>query len=93
MRDLKVMVARRVDIDIPPNEQQLIYGGKQMEDGKNLSDYPTLDHGATVFLVLRCCVRASRGKMFECSIPFSVSKADDPCVCDLLGKLSNPHAL
>lgn len=38
---------------IPNNEQYLIYGGKKLEEQKTLGDYPTLGHGATVFLVMR----------------------------------------
>ena len=38
---------------VPPNEQQLIFAGKRLDDDKTLGDYSTLGNRATVFLVLR----------------------------------------
>jgi ubiquitin C len=37
---------------IPPNQQRLIFGGNQLEDGKKLAEY-NVENGSTIFLVLR----------------------------------------
>ena len=53
-----------------------------MQDDKYLSDYPSLKHGSTVFLVLRLPGGAT-GKEFgdvERPIPPDVSKTDEPCL-------------
>ena len=51
MRRLKELVQEETGIE--PEHQRLLYGPKQMEDGKRLCDYPPLGNGASILLVLR----------------------------------------
>ena len=43
----------REETGIAPEHQRLLYGAKQLEDGKRLCDYPPLGNGASILLVLR----------------------------------------
>ena len=51
MTSFKKLVHERSGV--PPDDQRLIFAGKQLDDDKSLGDYSTLGNCATLFLVLR----------------------------------------
>ena len=86
MNELKQKVYAK--IGIPTEEQRLIFSGKQLEEGKKLSDYPKLDNHATIFLILRLPGGALQGLPTSRNDPCIICYCDDdvlplimPCAC------------
>ena len=63
---------------LKPEEQQLIFAGKQLENDKNVADYPQLRSMSTIYLV----ARLPGGGLFESTLstnPEAISTHEEEC--------------
>lgn len=52
IQSVKEQLEKKYEEGMPPNQQRLIYGGKNLDDTRTLADYNII-HNTTVHIVLR----------------------------------------
>lgn len=67
MKELKEAIKQKNGFTA--EQQQLLYGGKQLENDKDLADYPGLQSMSTIFLVMRLPGGSSNSRQFPVGIP------------------------